>query len=102
MTTRMIGTRVPRIEDPRLLRGLACFVDDVSLPGALHGACQRSPHAHARIRSIGTARARAVPGVHLVATAADLGALNQPGPLLIPHPRLTAPRTQKAGLQMLR
>ncbi len=94
MTTRLIGTRVPRTEDPRLLRGLACFVDDVHLPGALHGACLRSPHAHARIRAIDTARARALPGVHLVATAADLGALNQPVPLLIPHPALTHPRTQ--------
>src|SRR5215212_5140248 len=95
MTTRMIGERISRTEDPRLLRGLACFVDDVALAGVLHGACLRSPHAHARIRSIDASRARAVPGVHLVVTAADLGAVNQPGPLLIPHPALTEPRTQR-------
>jgi carbon-monoxide dehydrogenase large subunit len=94
MTTRMIGARISRTEDPRLLRGLACFVDDVHLPGVLHGACLRSPHAHARIRGIDASRARALPGVHLVVTAVELGALNQPGPLLIPHPALTHPRTQ--------
>jgi carbon-monoxide dehydrogenase large subunit len=94
MTTRLVGIRVPRTEDPRLLRGLACFVDDVNVPGTLHGACLRSPHAHARIRAIDVSRARALPGVRLVATAADLGALNQPGPLLIPHPALSQPRTQ--------
>ena len=95
MTTRSVGARLPRTEDPRLLRGLGCFLDDVPLPGALHAACLRSPHAHARIRSIDVSRARAMPGVHLVATAADLGAMNQPGPLLIPHPALTEPRTQR-------
>ena len=86
MTTRMIGARIPRNEDPRLLRGLGCFVDDVHLEGMLHAAGLRSPHGHARIVSIDAARARALPGVHLVLTAADLGELNQPSPLLIPHP----------------
>jgi CO/xanthine dehydrogenase Mo-binding subunit len=95
MTARMIGARIPRNEDPRLLRGLGCFVDDVHLEGTLHAAGLRSPHGHARIVSIDAARARALPGVHLVLTAADLGELNQPSPLLIPHPALTQPRTQR-------
>jgi CO/xanthine dehydrogenase Mo-binding subunit len=95
MTTRSIGARIPRNEDPRLLRGLGCFVDDVSPPGALHAASLRSPHAHARIARIDTRAARRVPGVHLVLTAADLGELNQPTPLLIPHPTLTHGRTQR-------
>jgi len=95
MTTRMIGARIPRNEDPRLLRGLGCFVDDVHLEGVLHAAGLRSPHGHARILSIDASRARALPGVHLVLTAADLGELNQPSPLLIPHPALTQPRTQR-------
>ncbi len=95
MTTRLIGARIPRNEDPRLLRGLGCFVADVNPPGVLHAAALRSPHAHARIRSIDPARARALPGVHRVLTAADLGPVNQPTPLLIPHPALTAPRTQR-------
>jgi carbon-monoxide dehydrogenase large subunit len=95
MSTRAIGSRVPRNEDPRLLRGLGCFVDDVNPAGVLHAASLRSPHAHARIISIDTARARHLPGVHLVLTAKDLGEQNQPGPLLIPHPALTQPRTQR-------
>ena len=95
MTTRLIGARIPRNEDPRLLRWRGCFVDDIEPPGVLHGAGLRSPYAHARIVSIDTARARALPGVHLVLTAAELGDLNQPSPLLIPHPGLTHPRTQR-------
>jgi carbon-monoxide dehydrogenase large subunit len=70
-------------------------VDDVNPPGVLHAAGARSPHASARIVGIDTTRARALPGVRLVLTAADLGALNEPGPLLIPHPHLTGPRTQR-------
>jgi aerobic carbon-monoxide dehydrogenase large subunit len=93
--TRTIGARILRNEDPRFLRGLGCFVDDVNPAGVLHAACLRSPHARARIRSIDASRARGVPGVHLVATASDLGELNQPGPLLIPHPALAEPRTQR-------
>jgi aerobic carbon-monoxide dehydrogenase large subunit len=95
VSTRTIGARIPRNEDPRLLRGLGCFVDDVRPADVLHAACLRSPHAHARIRRVDPGRARAMPGVHLVLTAADLGALNQPGPLLIPHPALLHPRTQR-------
>jgi carbon-monoxide dehydrogenase large subunit len=94
MTTRWIGARVPRNEDARLLRGRGCFVGDIDLPGLLHAVVLRSPHAHARLGAIDTARARALPGVHLVLTAADLGGLSQPTPLLIPHPALTHPRTQ--------
>jgi carbon-monoxide dehydrogenase large subunit len=90
----MIGERIRRNEDPRLLRGLGCFVADIDPPGALHAAGLRSGHARARILSIDTTQARALAGVHLVLTAADLGALNQPTPLLIPHPALTQPRTQ--------
>jgi len=94
LTTRSIGARIPRNEDSRLLRGLGCFVDDVNPPGILHAATLRSPHAHARIARIDAAAARGAPGVHLVMTAADVGELNQPSPLLIPHPTLTHPRTQ--------
>jgi carbon-monoxide dehydrogenase large subunit len=90
----MIGARIPRNEDPRLLRGRGRFVDDINPPGVLHAAGLRSPHARARIVSIDAARARALPGVHLVLTAAELGPLDQPTPLLIPHPALTHPRTQ--------
>ena len=95
MTTRLIGARIPRNEDPRLLRGLGCFVDDINPRGVLHAAGLRSPYAHARITSIDAGRARALPGVHLVLTAREIEPLNQPSPLLIPHPGLTHPRTQR-------
>src|SRR5262245_767196 len=95
MTTRLIGARIPRNEDPRLLRGLGSFVDDIEPRGVLHAPGLRSPHGHARVGAIDAARARALPGVHLVLTAAELGDLNQPSPLLIPHPGLTHPRTQR-------
>src|SRR5262249_53950647 len=95
MTTRLIGARIPRNEDPRLLRGLGSFVDDIEPRGVLHAAGLRSPHAHARVVAIDGTRARAFPGVHLVLTAAELGELNEPSPLLIPHPGLTHPRTQR-------
>lgn len=94
MTTKTFGTRVPRIEDPRLLRGEGIYVDDVDDRGALHAAFLRSNVAHARIKRIDTAAAKAHPGVVAVYTAADLGRLDRPLPLLIPHPDLTEPRTQ--------
>jgi carbon-monoxide dehydrogenase large subunit len=68
----LIGRRIPRIEDPALLRGQACFVDDIELPGLLHAAFLRSPLAHARIRRIDAAGARAAPGVRAVLTYAEL------------------------------
>ena len=52
MTTRQFGASVKRNEDARLLAGRAQFVDDVKLPGILHAAFVRSPHAHARIVAI--------------------------------------------------
>jgi len=84
-----------RNEDPRLLRGMGAYVDDIDPPGVLHAAILRSPFGHARFSSIDTAAARALPGVHAVYTAADLGAFNQPAPLVVPHPNLTHGRTQR-------
>lgn len=62
---------VRRIEDPRLLQGRGRYTDDISLPGQLHAYVLRSPHAHARILSIDTESARALPGVKLVLTGRD-------------------------------
>ena len=86
METRHIGRPIPRNEDARLLTGRALFVDDVQLPGMLHAAFLRSPHAHAEIRALDAAAARARPGVVAVVTAEDLGAYWKPGPLLVPPP----------------
>ncbi len=94
MATRWFGASIPRIEDPRLLRGRGTFVDDIDLPEMLHAAVLRSTHARARIQSLDTTAARALPGVYLVLTAADLGELLEPSPLLVPHHALTQPRTQ--------
>jgi carbon-monoxide dehydrogenase large subunit len=69
---RIIGTRRVRREDPQLLQGEAKFTDDLKVPGALHMVLVRSPHAHARIRSIDTASARSMPGVVGVFTGEDL------------------------------
>ena len=68
----LLGRDVPRKEDARLIRGAGRFVDDIAVPGMLHAAFVRSPHAHAAITSIGTAAATALPGVHAVLTLAEL------------------------------
>jgi len=60
-----------RIEDPRLLKGGGRYTDDIALPGVAHGVLLRSPHAAARILSIDTAPAMAVPGVLAVITAKE-------------------------------
>src|ERR1700757_3902324 len=65
-----------RKEDARFLRGKGQYVDDVVLPGMLHGAVLRSPHAHARITSIDTSAAEAHPKVKAVITGAVLESLN--------------------------
>lgn len=69
---RVVGRRMRRTEDPALLQGKGRFIDDITLPGTLHAVFVRSPHAHALIRSIDTAAARAKPGVAAVYVADDL------------------------------
>ncbi len=71
-TTRAIGQSVVRGEGPDKVTGKSIYAADVSLPGMLWGKALRSPFPHARIVSIDTEQARAVPGVHAVITAADL------------------------------
>jgi aerobic carbon-monoxide dehydrogenase large subunit len=69
----LIGEPVHRAEDFRFLRGAGAFVDDLKRDGMLHAVVLRSAVAHGRIRSIDTSAARAMPGVHAVMTAADIG-----------------------------
>ena len=71
-TTRAIGQSVVRGEGPDKVTGRSIYAADVSLPGMLWGKVLRSPFPHARIVSIDTTEAKAVPGVHAVITAADL------------------------------
>lgn len=92
---KFVGARVKRTEDPDLLRGRGRFVDDIHLPGMLEAAFVRSPHAHARIRSIEVSAALAFPGVHAVLTWKDLLPSAQVRlPLLLPNPAIRDPRTQ--------
>ena len=67
-----IGDSIKRKEDDRFIRGRGNYLDDIALPGMLHMAIHRSPFAHARIRSINTDAAQAVPGVVAVVTGALL------------------------------
>ncbi|MHC5011135.1 MAG: molybdopterin cofactor-binding domain-containing protein [Planctomycetota bacterium] len=68
----VVGRRVPKIDATDLATGRAVFTDDIHLPGMLYGKILTSPHAHARIRSIDTTKAEALPGVKAVLTAKDV------------------------------
>ena len=70
--SKMVGARVRRKEDPRLITGASTYVDDVQLPGMLHAAFARSPYAHGVIRGVDTSAAEAAPGVVKVVTGATL------------------------------
>jgi aerobic carbon-monoxide dehydrogenase large subunit len=85
---------VRRFEDPRLLTGKGRFQDDTNLPGQLHAVFVRSPHAHARIRSVATAAATAAPGVKAVYTGADYAADG------LAMPKAAMPRRKADGSPM--
>ncbi|MEW5992021.1 MAG: xanthine dehydrogenase family protein molybdopterin-binding subunit [Chloroflexota bacterium] len=72
MTADMLGQRVKRVEDQRLITGRGRYVDDIKLQSMAHVAILRSPYAHANIRSIDTSLARAMPGVLDVMVGADV------------------------------
>ena len=101
---RLIGQRLLRQEDPRLLTGRGAYVTDLTLPGMLHMALLRSPHAHARIAHANVDRARRVPGVVSVFTAdhiRDVGPLpvlaHPPGQRQTDFPVLPADRVRYVG-----
>jgi carbon-monoxide dehydrogenase large subunit len=91
MSSRFFGSGIRRREDPRLITGSATYTDDLVLPGMLHAAMLRSPHAHARILSVDTSRAAAAPGVVAVYTAGDIDGELKPMPCawLLPNAGLT-------------
>ncbi len=78
--TKYMGKPMKRKEDPRLIQGLAQYVDDVRLPEMHFAAFVRSPYAHARIRSIDVSRAAGAPGVVAVLTAEDIRGVVGPIP----------------------
>ena len=83
---QLVGQRVRRREDPRLVTGRGNYVDDMKLPGMLHLAFKRSDVAHGIIRSIDTSAAEAMPGVELVLTGAQLVEMIPPMPVATPFP----------------
>ncbi|MBV8088511.1 MAG: xanthine dehydrogenase family protein molybdopterin-binding subunit, partial [Alphaproteobacteria bacterium] len=89
-----VGQPVRRFEDTRLLTGKGRYQDDTNMPGQLYAVFVRSPHAHARIRSIGTAAAKAAPGVKAVYTGADYAADG------LAMPKAAMPRKKADGSPM--
>src|SRR5881394_1056130 len=71
-----LGCKRKRVEDIRFTQGKGNYVDDLKLPGMLHGDFVRSPHAHARVKSINSEEALKVPGVLAVITAETLKTVN--------------------------
>ena len=69
---KVVGTRPVRHDGADKVTGIARYSADLNLPGMLYGKVLRSPHAHARIRSIDTSKAEAMPGVRAVITGADI------------------------------
>ena len=92
MTPKLVGARVKRVEDRRLLTGQGHYVDDHRPPRTLHAAFLRSPHAHARIARVDAAPALAAPGVVAVMTGEGIAGLAKPlrAASKMPHYKETA------------
>lgn len=104
MTTRIFGSGIKRREDPRLITGKATYTDDIRLPGTVHMVVVRSEVAHAKVKSINTSKAAAMPGVVAVFTGAEVG-MSAPCAWLVPgadlktppHPVLARDRVRYVG-----
>jgi carbon-monoxide dehydrogenase large subunit len=83
---KWVGQSIRRIEDPKFLLGKGGYIDDFRVRGMLHAALVRSPHAHARIVSIDTTQAKALPGVFAVVTGAEAAEITDPMPDFGPAP----------------
>jgi carbon-monoxide dehydrogenase large subunit len=86
------GQALKRVEDPRLIKGAATYVDDLSLPGMLHATFLRSPYAHAKINSIQTEAVKKLPGVVAVLTGAEINAHCGIVPCASPQPGMKDPK----------
>ncbi|HEV2021478.1 MAG TPA: xanthine dehydrogenase family protein molybdopterin-binding subunit [Terriglobales bacterium] len=102
--SKWVGRRLRRKEDPRLIQGISHYTDDLRLPGMLHCAFVRSPHANAKIESIETGAARSVEGVVAIITAQDLTDVNSvpcagalPNLKVPPHPPLAKGHVRYVG-----
>ncbi len=83
---KLVGQRVKRREDPRLIQGRGTFVDDIKIAGMQHLAFKRSDVAHGRILSIDSSAAQAMPGVEAVFTGAQIAEFLPPMPIGTPFP----------------
>src|SRR6266480_1622831 len=88
---KYVGQRIKRTEDPRFIKGLAHYVDDIRLPDTLHVAFVRSVYAHARINGIDTSEALKAPGVVAVYTGKDIAGKIGPVPCASALPGLKVP-----------
>ena len=68
----VVGKRLPKIDAPDKATGRALYTDDISLPNMIYGKLLLSPVPHARILSVDTSRAKALPGIRVVLTGADV------------------------------
>src|SRR4051812_42186565 len=91
---KLVGARVKRREDPRLIQGGATYVDDVKIAGLHHIAFKRSDVAHGRITSIDVSAAKTMDGVEAVYTGADMRQFLKPLPI---GPFTTPPQPAVAG-----
>jgi carbon-monoxide dehydrogenase large subunit len=100
----LIGASIRRVEDPVLVAGKGCYVDDIEIPGMLYIGFVRSPYAHAKIVSVDTAAAKAMPGVVTVITGEDIPQLSIHSPAMVegqkipPHPILSRGAVHAAGV----
>jgi aerobic carbon-monoxide dehydrogenase large subunit len=83
---KLVGERVKRREDPRLIQGRGTYVDDIKIAGMQHLAFKRSDVAHGRIRSVDVSAAAAMEGVEAVFTGAQIAELLAPMPIATPFP----------------
>src|SRR5215210_9546542 len=105
ITPKMVGTRIKRREDPRLITGQAIYTDDLQLPGMLYMSVLRSIYAHAKITSIDVSNAKALAGVVAVYTGTDIAGqtgqvpcvVEVPGMKLPDHPLLAVGKVRYVG-----
>jgi carbon-monoxide dehydrogenase large subunit len=83
---KLVGERVKRREDPRLIQGRGTYVDDIKITGLCHMAFKRSDIAHGKITKVDTSAAANMPGVEAVFTGADIAKVLAPMPIGTPFP----------------
>src|SRR5260370_5448426 len=89
--SKVVGQRIKRTEDPRLMKGIAHYVDDIRLPDTLHVVFVRSLYAHARINGVDTSEALKAPGVVAIYTGKDVAQKVGPVPCAGALPALKVP-----------